>query len=80
MMQIQGRIKRLEDQCVLLNRYSLDALFRRAAEMVRHTGIRFEEAADEIVRALDAVDLEQVIAEAVSRYGKEVVGYELAQR
>ena len=79
MTQIQGRIKRLEDQCVLLNRHSLDALFRRAAEMVRHTGIRFEEAADEIVKELTAEDLGSIIAEAVSQYGREIVCNEQSQ-
>ena len=59
---------------------SFDALFRRTTDLVRHTGFRFEDAADEIVRELPAEDLERVIAEAVSRYGKEVVGYELVQQ
>ena len=80
MTQIQGRVKRLEDQCVLLNRHSLDALFRRAAEMVRHTGIRFEEAANEIVRELTAEELGSVVAQAVSQYGEETVGYELVRQ
>ena len=47
---------------------------------MRHIGFRFEDAADEIVRELPAEDLERVIVEAVSRYGKEVVGYELVQQ
>jgi hypothetical protein len=43
--------------------------FRQAKEMVRHTGIRFEEAANEIVKDLTAEDLGSIIAEAVYRYG-----------
>jgi hypothetical protein len=45
-----------------------------------YPALRLGDAADEIVGELTAEDLERVIAEAVSRYGKELVGYELVQR
>ncbi len=80
MNQFRNRIRKLEDQSRLRGVQSLDALFRRATDLVKHAGLRFEDAADAIVRELDAVDLEPVIPEAVSRYGKEIVGYELVQR
>jgi hypothetical protein len=48
--------------------------------MVKHAGLRFEDAANEIVGELTAEDMERVITEAVSQYGKEIVGYELIQR
>jgi hypothetical protein len=39
----------------------------------RHTGIKFEEAANELVRDLTPQDLKTIIFESESRYGKEVV-------
>jgi hypothetical protein len=74
MNQFRNRIRKLEDQSMLRGVQSLDALLRRARDLVKHTGFRFEDAANEIVRELPAEDLERVIAEAVSRYGKDVVG------
>jgi hypothetical protein len=47
--------------------------------MVKHTGLRFEEAANEVVRDLTAQDLYAITFEAESRYGKEIVGNELTQ-
>jgi hypothetical protein len=80
MTQVKSRLKKLEDQCVLRDHHSLDALFRQAEEMVKHTGIRFEDAANEIVKDLTAEDLGSIIAEAVSQYGKEIVCNEAVLR
>jgi hypothetical protein len=69
MTQIHSRIKKLEDQCLVRNCSSLDALSLQAQEMVKHTGLGFEDAANELIRDLTAQDLNSIIAEAVSRYG-----------
>jgi hypothetical protein len=69
MKQLQGRLRKLEDQCAMRDCHSLDTLYAQAQAMVKHTGIRFEEAANEIVKDLNAEDLGSIIAEAVSRYG-----------
>ena len=47
----------------------LDALSGPAQEMVKYTGIRFEDAGNEFVRDLTDQDLNSIIAEAVSRFG-----------
>jgi hypothetical protein len=73
MKQLQGRLRKLENQCALRNGHSLDTLLRQAQEIVKHTGLRFEDAANEIVKDLTAEDLGSIIAEAVSQYGKEIV-------
>jgi hypothetical protein len=52
MSQFQSRIKKLENQCKLLSRRSLDTLVRQTMRMVLHTGVGFEDAADELVRDL----------------------------
>ncbi len=80
MNQVASRLKKLEAQCLLRNGRSLDVLTRRAQEMVKHTGLKFEDAASEIVGELTAQDLERVIAEARSKYGKEIVGHEPVQQ
>jgi hypothetical protein len=46
---------------------------RQAREIVKHTGLRFKDAANEIVKDLTAEDLGSIIAEAVSQYGREIV-------
>jgi hypothetical protein len=38
------------------------------AEMDKHTGIRFEDAANELVKDLKAQELDSLVADAVSRY------------
>jgi hypothetical protein len=63
----------------LRDRYSLDTLSRQAREMAKHTGLRFEDAPNELVRDLNKQELESIIAEAVSRYGKEIVCNEQSQ-
>ena len=68
MKQLQGRLRKLEDQCAMRDGHSLDTLCAQAQAMVKHTGIRFEDAANEIVKDLNAEDLGSIIAEAVSRY------------
>jgi hypothetical protein len=78
MKQLQGRLKKLEDQYALRNGCSLDTLSRKAREMVRYAGLIYEDAATETVGELDAASLDLVIAEAVSQYGKEIVGCERA--
>ena len=71
MTQVKSRLKKLEDQCALRNGHSLDTIFRQAREIVKHTGLRFEDAADELVRDLTAQEL-------VSRY--ENLGHPLCGR
>jgi hypothetical protein len=73
MTQVKSRLKKLEDQCVLRDRHSLDTLCGKAREIVKHTGLRFEDAANEIVKDLTAEDLGSIIAEAVSQYGKSII-------
>jgi hypothetical protein len=46
--------------------------------MVRYAGLIFEGAATETLGELGAASLDLVIAEAVSQYGKEIVGCERA--
>jgi hypothetical protein len=36
--------------------------------MVKHTGLRFEDAANELVKDLTAQELGSIVADAVSRY------------
>ncbi len=69
MNQVQSRLKKLEAQCLLRNCGSLDVLTVRAQEMAKHTGLMFEDAANELVKDLTSQDLNSIIAEAVSRYG-----------
>ncbi len=76
MNQLQGRLRKLENQCALRNGHSLDALSRQAREVVKHAGLRFEDAANEIVKDLTAEELGSVVARAVSQYGEEILGYE----
>ncbi len=78
MKQLQGRLRKLENQCASLSGQSLETLSRRAREMVRYAGLNFEDAATETVVELDAASLDLVIAEALSQYGKEIVGCEKA--
>ena len=78
MKQLQGRLRKLENQCASRNGHSLDTLSRKAREMARYAGLMFEDAATETVGELDAASLDLVIAEAVSQYGKEIVGCEKA--
>jgi hypothetical protein len=68
-----SRMKKLESRCESLNRRSLDTLVQQVAHLVRNTGLRFEDAVDEVVRDLNKQELESIIAEAVSRYGREIV-------
>ena len=73
-----SRMKKLEKQCEPLSRRSLDTLVQQAAHLVQRTGFRFEDAADELVRDLNKQELDSIIAEAVSRYGREIVSNEQA--
>jgi hypothetical protein len=68
MTQVKSRLKKLEDQCVLRNQPSLDTLCGKAQAMVKHTGLRFEDAANELVKDLTAQELGSIVADAVSRY------------
>jgi hypothetical protein len=70
MTQVKSRLKRLEEQCLVRDHHSLDALFQQAEEMVTRNGIKFADAANELIRDLTRRDLDSIIAEAVSQYGK----------
>jgi hypothetical protein len=72
MPQVQSRIKKLENQCKLLSRRSLDTLIRQAERMVLQAGVGFEDAANELVRDLTDQELNSIITEVESRYGKEI--------
>jgi hypothetical protein len=72
MTQVKSRLKKLEDQCVLRDRHSLDILCGKAQAMVKHTGLRCEDAANEIVKDFTPQDLKTIISEAESRYGREI--------
>jgi hypothetical protein len=75
--QVKSRLKKLEDQCVLRNERSLDTLYGKAQAMVKHTGLTFEDAANELVKDLISTqDLKTIISEVVWRYGREFVSIE----
>jgi len=41
MKQLQGRLRKLEDQCAMRDCPSLDTLVRQTHERVEQTGLRF---------------------------------------
>jgi hypothetical protein len=68
MTQVKSRLKKLEDQCAVRDQRSLDTLCGKAQEIAKHTGLRFEDAANELVKDLTAQELGSIVADAGSRY------------
>jgi hypothetical protein len=78
MSQLYRRIQRLETQIGLVSRGSLNALFQETERMVRNTSVSFEDAVMELVKGLDDQELNSIIGEVESRFGREIATHEHA--
>jgi hypothetical protein len=70
MSQLYRRIHRLEIHIGLVGRGSLDALFQELPRMGRSTSVSFQDAIAELVKGLDAQELNSIIMEVESRFGE----------